>query len=154
MIYAKHKTTQAEFVKAWWEKVNKQVLERLERYAFVSGGNFSDGITYKTKLWAIPNNALRRAGLKPRRRNGERKKGERTLDTQTMQKVLREIDRHVQREMNEILAKTANAIDQLAESHYQENEAAGFQHWLETTQKQPYFGRVMIHKNEPFVRWE
>lgn len=31
---------------------------------------------------------------------------------------------------------------------------AGFQHWLETTQKQPYFGRVMIHKNEPFLRLE
>ena len=50
--------------------------------------------------------------------------------------------------------KAANAIDRFAESHDHENEADGFRHWLEIIQKQPYLGRVMMHKNEPFLRLE
>ena len=71
MTYAKNKTTQAEFVKAWWEKADKKAEAFLQKECPGIGISLFNVATYKDKLAAIPNNVLRRAGLKPIRRNGK-----------------------------------------------------------------------------------
>lgn len=93
MIYAKRKTTQSEFVAAWWDKAEQKTAQSLEeRYPGISSAKMFDGMTYADKLRAIPNNALRRAGLKPRRRNGKRKKEQTVLSQASMQKILRNMN--------------------------------------------------------------
>lgn len=166
MIYAKHKATQAEFVKAWWDEKDRKAWEKLKRdYPGIETVSFFNGMTYADKLRAIPNNALRRAGLKPRRRNGRRKAETVHLSLASMSHILTSTDKTMQRaiqiklaqltkqfaDVGKMAVKAANAFDQFSDSHFQEDEQAGFRHWLETTQKQPYIGRVMIHKNEPFI---
>ena len=169
MTYAKHKTTQAEFVKAWWDEKDRKAWEKMKQdYPGIETVSFFCGIDYADKLRNIPNNALRRAGLKPRRRNGKRKADTVTLSQATMEHILKSIDKTMQKafqvklmqlteqfaDVGKMAVKAANAFDQFAESHFQEDEQSGFQRWLETEQKQPYIGRIMIHKNEPFARWE
>lgn len=93
MTYAKHKTTQSEFVAAWWDKAEQKTAQKLEEhYPGISGVKMFDGMTYADKLRAIPNNALRRAGLKPRRRNGKRKKEQTVLSQASMQRILRNMN--------------------------------------------------------------
>lgn len=93
MTYAKHKTTQGAFVAAWWDKAEQKTAQSLEEYyPGVSSVKMFDGMTYADKLRAIPNNALRRAGLKPRRRNGKRKKEQTVLSQASMQKILRNMN--------------------------------------------------------------
>lgn len=93
MTYAKRKTTQSEFVAAWWDKAEQKTAQSLEeRYPGISSVKMFDGMTYADKLRAIPNNALRRAGLKPRRRNGKRKKEQTVLSQASMQKILRNMN--------------------------------------------------------------
>lgn len=93
MTYAKHKTTQSAFVAAWWDKAERETAQKLEEhYPGVLSVKLFDGMTYADKLRAIPNNALRRAGLRPRRRNGKRKKEQTVLSQASMQKILRNMD--------------------------------------------------------------
>lgn len=93
MTYVKHKTTQSAFVAAWWDKAERKTAQKLkEHYPGISSVRLFDGMTYADKLRAIPNNALRRAGLKPRRRNGKRKKEQTVLSQASMQKILRNMD--------------------------------------------------------------
>jgi hypothetical protein len=93
VTYAKHKTTQGEIVAAWWSKVEQKTSQSLEEhYPGISGVKLFDGMTYADKLRAIPNNALRRAGLKPRRRNGKRKKEQTVLSQASMQKIIRSMN--------------------------------------------------------------
>lgn len=93
MTYAKHKTTQSEFVAAWWDKAEQKTAQSLEEhYPDISSVKIYDGMTYADKLRAIPNNALLRAGLKPRRRNGKRKKEQTVLSQASMQKILRNMN--------------------------------------------------------------
>lgn len=93
MTYAKSKTTQSEFVAAWWDKSEQKTAQSLEeRYPGISSVKMFDGMTYADKLRAIPNNALRHAGLKPRRRNGKRKKEQTVLSQASMQKIIRNMN--------------------------------------------------------------
>lgn len=90
MTYAKSKTTQSDFVAAWWDKKERKAKMLLEAdYPGLADVKLLTGITYSDKLQAIPNNDLRRAGLKPRRRNGKRKKEQTVLSHESMQKILR-----------------------------------------------------------------
>ena len=169
MRYAKNKATQAEFVKAYWEAQDRKAWERLKKdYPGIETVSFFNGMEYRDKLRNIPNNALRRAGLKPRRRNGKRKKDAVCLSQASMTHILTSTDKTMQKafgielakltkqfaDVGKMAVKAGNAFDHFADSHFQEDEQAGFQHWLETQPKQPYLGRVMIWKDMPFVRWE
>lgn len=167
MTYAKHKTTQAEFVAAWWAEKERREWEQMKRYCpWVEMESCFNGVTYADKLHTIPNNALRRAGLKPIRRNGMRKKEWKkkqflrsiaAINAEIVQPLIpQKIEETVSLFANvgKSASQTADALNQFAESHFQEDEQSGFQHWLETAQKQPYIGRVMVWKNMPFARWE
>lgn len=171
MTYAKSKTTQGEFVKAWWEAKDRRAWEQLKRNCpWIEMESCFNGMTYADKLHNIPNNALRRAGLKPIRRNGMRKKEWKkqqfyrsiaAINAEVIQPLLDElIPKKVKQiteqfaDVGKMASQTADALNQFAESHFQEDEQSGFQRWLETEQKQPYIGRVMVWKNMPFLRVE
>ena len=161
MTYAKNKTTQAEFVKAWWEAKDRRAWEKLKRNCpSIEMESSINGMTYADKLHNIPNNALRRAGLKPIRRNGMRKKEWKkqqflrsiaAINAEVIQPLLAELIPKKIEQVNDCFAPVKTVF---AESHFQEDERSGFQRWLETEQKQPYIGRVMVWKNMPFARWE
>lgn len=162
MTYAKHKTTQAEFVAAWWEAQDRKAREKLKRhYPGIETVSFFGGMEYADKLRNIPNNALRRAGLKPRRRNGKRKKERTVLSQASMQRILRGIDRAVTQiaalemaKMTEQFADVGKMGEAFSENHYQENALDAMRFHFEAEKQRPYLGRVMHYKNEPFLRLE
>lgn len=162
MTYAKHKTTQAEFVAAWWEAQDRKAREKLKQdYPGIETVSFYGGMEYADKLRNIQNNALRRAGLKPRRRNGERKKERTVLSQASMQRILRGIDRAVTQiaalemaKATEQFADVCEMGEAFSENHYQEDALDAMLFHFETEKQRPYLGRVMHYKNEPFLRLE
>lgn len=144
MTYAKHKTTQAEFVKAWWAEKDRKAWEKLKRhYPGIETVSFYGSMEYADKLRAIPNNALRRAGLKPRRRNGKRKKDTVCLSQASMTRILTSTDKTMQRAFSIELAKLTKQFADVGKMAVK--TASAFDQFL---------GRVMLHKDEPFVRLE
>lgn len=115
MTYAKSKTTQSAFVAAWWDKAERKTAQKLkEHYPGISSVRLFDGMTYADKLWAIPNNALRHAGLKPRRRNGKRKREQTVLSQASMQKILRNMNTMI---TSIATLETQKRTEQLADFH-------------------------------------
>jgi hypothetical protein len=91
VVYAKNKTTQRDFVLAWWDRLDRKLAHNMkESYPYIEDFNLSQDMPYADKLRNIPNNALRRAGLKPKRRNGKRKKAELSFDAK--RKILMRLD--------------------------------------------------------------
>lgn len=163
MTYAKHKTTQAEFIAAWWEEQDRKARGKLKRhYPGIETVSFFGGMEYADKLRNIPNNVLRRAGLKPRRRNGKRKKERTVLSQASMQRILRGIDRAVTQiatleftKMTEQFADVCEMGEPFSENYYQEDTLDAMLYGFEAaTRDRLYLGRVMLHKDEPFLRLE
>ena len=160
MTYAKHKTTQAEFVAAWWEAQDRKAREKLKRhYPGIEAVSFYGGMEYADKLRNIPNNALRRAGLKPRRRNGKRKKDTVCLSQASMTRILTSTDKTMQRAFRIELAKLTKQFADVGkmgvvftDSHYREDALR--QYFESEAAERHYLGRVMHYKNEPFLRLE
>lgn len=163
MKYAKSRPTQSEFVAAWWQKAEQTANRKLERdYPGIASVKLFNGMTYADKFWAIPNNAIRRAGLKPRRRNGERKKERTVLSQAPMQRILRGIDRAVTQiaalemaKMTEQFADVGKMGEAFSENHYQEDALDAMLYDFEAaTRDRPYIGRVMLRKDDPILRME
>ena len=156
MTYAKHKTTQAEFVKAYWEAQDRKAWEKLKKdYPGIETVSFFNGMEYRDKLRNIPNNALRRAGLKPIRRNGMRKKEWKkmqvlralaAINAEVIQPLLVEL---IPKRVEHLYEKFACPIEVANQENVFEMHEENAVHF-----ERNYLGRVMIHKNEPFVRWE
>lgn len=156
MTYAKNKTTQAEFVAAWWEAQDRKAREKLKRhYPGIETVSFFGGMEYADKLRNIPNNALRRAGLKPRRRNGKRKKDTVCLSQVSMTHILTSTDKTMQRAFSIELAKLTKQFADVGKMGVKAADALdGLRHELEAEKQRPYLGRVMHYKNEQFLRLE
>lgn len=162
MKYAKSRPTQSEFVAAWWDEQERKTNQKLEEhYPGIASVKLFAGMTYADKLRAIPNNALRRAGLKPRRRNGERKKEQTVLSQASMQRILRGIDMAVTqiaaletKKRTERFADISEIGCGFSENHYQENTLDELMYVYETEKPPKYIGRVMLRKDDPILRME
>lgn len=159
MKYAKSRPTQSEFVAEWWDEQERKTNQKLEEnYPGIASVKLFAGMTYADKLQAIPNNALRRAGLKPRRRNGERKKERTVLSQASMQRILRGIDRAVTQiaalEMAKMTEQFADVGKMgVAFTDSQDRLEAARRYFMSDASNRPYSGAI-IRENGLFVLME
>lgn len=159
MKYAKSRPTQSEFVAAWWDEQERKTDQKLEEhYPGIASVKLFSGMAYSEKIRFIPNNALRRAGLKPRRRNGKRKKEQTVLSQATLQRILRGIDKAVTQiaalEMEKMTEKFADVgkMDVVFTDSQDRLEAAR-RYFMSDASNRPYSGAI-IRENGLFVLTE